>query len=73
MCFGPVWHITLAITGPARSITPSVTGSPTLSTIPAITGLAPVILRLHLPLILTTCLYGVYPLNTVLGSGFISY
>ena len=73
MCFGPVWRITLAVNGPARSITLAITGLPARSIIPAVTGLAPVILQLHKPRILTTCLYGVYMLKTGLGSVFISY
>ena len=70
ICFGPVCRSTPAVTGTARSITLAVTGSPARSIIRDFTGFAPVILRLHLPCILTTC-YGVYPLKTGLGSGFI--
>ena len=59
ICFGLVCRITTAVTGPARSITPADTVLPAHSIIPDVTGLAPVIIRLHLPHILTTCIYGV--------------
>ena len=59
MCFGPVCRIILAVNGLALSINPAVTVSPAHSIISDVTGSAPVILRLHLPRILTTCLYGV--------------
>ena len=59
MCFCPVFCITPAINGLPRSITLSVTGSPARSIILVVTGSAPVILWLHLPRILTTCLYSV--------------
>ena len=55
--FSPVCRITPDVIGPARSITPSVTGLPARSIILAVTSSAPVILQLHLPRILTTCIY----------------
>ena len=59
MCFGPVFRITPYFTGPECRITLEVMGSLARIIIQAVTGLVPVILRLHLPRILTTCLYGV--------------
>ena len=59
MCFGLMCRITPAVTGPERIITPIVTGLPERSLIPDFKGSAPVILRMHLPHILTMCIYGV--------------